>query len=264
MSTDPILFEQDGAIARLILNRPDQGNAINLPLARRLVDLAIRCDNDPTIRCVVLTGAGRLFCAGGDLVELGGAGSDAPRHVGELAGTLHLAMSHLLRMAKPLLVLVNGPAAGAGLSLAISGDIVLGARSAHYTTAYGAVGISPDGGMSWLLPRLVGLRKAQDLILTNRRVLPDEAERIGLVTRTVEDEALASEGAATAQTLCGSAIRAIGASRALLAEAYGNGLETQLEKEVRSISRAVAGPEFREGVSAILNKRKPDFEGAGS
>lgn len=261
---DTVLFERDGSVARLILNRPDKGNAINLDLARRLFELSMLCDNDPTVRCVVLTGAGRLFCAGGDLMELSDAGDAAPTLVGELAGTLHMAVTRLMRMNKPLLVLVNGPAAGAGMSLATCGDIVISARSAHYTAAYGAVGISPDGGMSWMLPRLVGLRKAQDIIVTNRRVASDEAEQIGLVTRTVDDEALAAEGATAAQGLCKSAVAAIGAARALLAESYGSGLETQLEKEVRSITLAVAGPEFREGVSAILGKRKPNFEGTGS
>lgn len=264
MSADPILLERDGAIARLVLNRPDQGNAISLDLARRLFELSMLCDNDPSIRCVVLTGAGRLFCAGGDLMELAGAGEDSPRAIGELAGILHMAMTRLLRMPKPLLVVANGPAAGAGLSLAMCGDIVLSARSAHFTAAYGSVGISPDGGMSWMLPRLVGLRKAQDIIITNRRVLADEAERIGLVTRVVEDENLAAEAAAMAKTLAGSATGAIGASRTLLVEAYGNGLETQLEKEVRLIAQAAAGPEFKEGVLAFNERRKPDFEGAKS
>lgn len=260
-AADTILFEREGGIARLVLNRPEQGNAISLDLARRLFELAMRCDNDPSIRCVVLTGSGRLFCAGGDLMELSGAGDESPSAIGVLAGTLHMAVTRLLRMPKPLLVLVNGPAAGAGLSLAMCGDIVLGARSAHYTAAYGSVGISPDGGMSWMLPRLVGLRKAQDIVVTNRRVLSDEAERIGLITRVVDDEALVAEGAAMAETLCNSAVRAIGASRALLAESYGSGLETQLEKEVRAISLAAAGPEFKEGVSAFANRRKPDFAG---
>lgn len=261
---ETILFERDGAVARLVLNRPEQGNAINLALARRLFELAMRCDNDHAIRCVVLTGAGRLFCAGGDLMEMAAAGEAAPSAIGELAGTLHMAMTRLMRMRKPLLILVNGPAAGAGMSLAICGDIVLGARSAHYTAAYGAVGISPDGGMSWMLPRLVGLRRAQEIILTNRRIAAEEAERIGLVTRTVDDGALVAEGEAAAQALCGSAVAAIGATRALLAESYASGLETQLEREVRSISLAAAGAEFREGVAAVLGKRKPDFEGTGS
>ncbi|MFA7594886.1 MAG: enoyl-CoA hydratase/isomerase family protein [Novosphingobium sp.] len=264
MSAEPVLFERDGAIARLVLSRPDQGNAIDLDMARTLFEAAVRCDTDGSIRCVVLTGAGRLFCAGGDVGVMAKAGDDAPAVVGELASTLHMAVARLARMRKPLLVLVNGPAAGAGLSLAIAGDVVIAGESAHFTAAYGAIGLSPDGGMSWLLPRLVGLRKAQDIILSNRRIKSDEAERIGLVTRTVADDALAAEGEAAAGTLAASATAALGAARALLTEAYTSGLETQMEREVRAISHAAGSAECKEGLAALFAKRKPDFEGAGS
>lgn len=261
MSDKPLLFEQEGAVARLTLNRPDSGNSINLEMARALVDAAIRCDSDPTIRCVVLTGAGRLFCAGGDVALMASAGDQAPALLSELAGTLHMAIAKLARMAKPLLVLVNGPAAGAGLSLAISGDVVLAARSAQFTAAYTAVGLTPDGGMSWLLPRHVGLRKAQEMILTNRRVAAEEAEAIGLVTRAVDDDALLEEGRAMAATLSNAAVSALGAARALLLESFAAGLETQLEKEARSIAAAGGGSEGREGVAAFVSKRKPNFAG---
>src|SRR3546814_36030 len=155
-------------------------------LARALLQAAIRCDTDPAIRCVVLTGAGKLFCGGGDVQAFSAAGDQVSSYLSELAGTLHMAVTRLMRMAKPLLVLVNGPAAGAGLSLAICGDMVLAARSAHFTAAYGMVGLSPDGGMSWLLPRLIGMRRAQAMIIGNQRVSANEAEAIGLVTRTVD------------------------------------------------------------------------------
>ena len=264
MSAEPVLFERDGAIVRLVLNRPEQGNAIDLDMARTLFAAAVRCDTDASIRCVVLTGAGRLFCAGGDVGVMAKAGDDAPAVVGELASTLHMAMARLARMQKPLLVLVNGPTAGAGLSLAIAGDVVIAGESSHFTAAYGAIGLSPDGGMSWLLPRLVGLRKAQDIILTNRRIKSDEAERIGLVTRTVADDALAAEREAVARPLAASATAALGAARALLTEAYTSGLETQMEREVRAISHAAGSAECKEGLAALFAKRKPDFEGAGS
>src|SRR3546814_1676897 len=127
-----------------------------------------------------------------------------------------MAVTRLMRMAKPLLVLVNGPAAGAGLSLAICGDMVLAARSAHFTAAYGMVGLSPDGGMSWLLPRLIGMRRAQAMIIGNQRVSANEAEAIGLVTRTVDDAALLSEGDNLAEKLTSSATEASGSDAALM------------------------------------------------
>lgn len=262
MSAAPLLIDIDGSIARLTLNRPAMGNAIDLDLAQALVDAAIRCDTDPAIRCVVLTGAGRMFCAGGDVGLFGSAGNRSAALLSELAGTLHMAIARLARMQKPLLVLVNGPAAGAGLSLAILGDVVLAARSAHFTTAYGAIGLTPDGGMTWQLPRLIGLRKAQEMILTNRRVGAEEGEAIGLVTRMVDDALLAEEGASVATRLAGSATAALGAARALLLQSFGSGLETQMELEARAISAAGASADGREGIAAFLAKRKPDFEGA--
>lgn len=261
MSDAPLLFEREGSIARLTLSRPAAGNAIDLPLARALRDAALVCDTDAGIRCVVLSGKGRLFCAGGDLGLMADAGDRLDAALSELAGTLHAALSRLARMRKPLLVLVNGPAAGAGLSLAICGDVVLSARSAHYTAAYGSIGLTPDGGMSWWLPRIVGLRKAQEIILSNRRIDAVEAEAIGLVTRLVDDAALADEGAIVAQRLAASATAALGAARGLLLDSYRNGFETHLEQEARTITAAAATAESREGVAAFVGKRKPQFEG---
>jgi 2-(1,2-epoxy-1,2-dihydrophenyl)acetyl-CoA isomerase len=260
--TAPLLFEQTGAIARLTLDRPDAGNVIDLPMAQALAEAAIRCDADASIRCVVLTGRGRLFCAGGDIALFAAAQDRVPALLGELASTLHGALVRLAGMAKPLLVLVNGPLAGAGLSLALAGDVVIAARSAHFTTAYGAIGLTPDGGMTWLLPRLIGLRRAQEMLFTNRRVPADEAAAIGLITRAVDDEALAQEGEAIATRLASSATAALGATRTLLAESFGTDLETQLEREARAIATAGATRDAREGVAAFLARRRPLFEGA--
>jgi len=261
VSESPVLFDVADGIARITLNRPDAGNAIDMPMAHALVAASIRCQTDPAIRCVVLTGAGRLFCAGGDVSLFAAAGEGVPALLSELAGTLHMALARFARMTKPLVVLVNGPAAGAGLSMAISGDVVLCARSAHFTAAYSAIGLTPDGGMSWLLPRLVGLRKAQEIILTNRRIKADEAEAIGLVTRVVDDENLASEGAAMAARLCAAAVQAVGVARGLLQDSFSTSFESQLEAEARAISAAGERPESREGLAAYFAKRSPDFKG---
>jgi 2-(1,2-epoxy-1,2-dihydrophenyl)acetyl-CoA isomerase len=262
MTQSPLLFQVEGATATLTLNRPAAGNAIDLPLARAILAAAIRCDTDPAIRCVVLTGAGKLFCGGGDLPAFAEAGDQVAAFLSELAGTLHMAISRLMRMAKPLLVLVNGPAAGAGLSLSLIGDIVIAARSAHFTAAYGGVGLSPDGGMSWLLPRLVGLRRAQEMIIANRRVPADEAAAIGLITRVVEDDALAATGAEQAARLAAAATLALGAARALLLDSFDGPLEGHLERETRRIAASGTTADCREGVAAYLARRKPDFRGA--
>jgi 2-(1,2-epoxy-1,2-dihydrophenyl)acetyl-CoA isomerase len=261
MNAEPVLLEREGAIARIVLNRPESGNAIDLQMAQGLVRAALQCDADLSIRCVVLTGAGRLFCVGGDIAAFGSTPDKASARLSELAGTLHMAIARLARMRKPLLVLVNGPAAGAGLSLAILGDIVLTVRAAHFTAAYTAIGLSPDGSLTWQLPRLVGLRRAQEMILTNRRVSAEEAERIGLVTRAVDDAALAKEGAAITAVWLQSATTALGAARALLAQSFETGLETQMEQEARAIAAAGRGHDGQEGVAAFLGKRKPNFRG---
>lgn len=259
MSELPVLFDVAEGIARITLNRPQAGNAIDLAMARALVDASIRCQTDASIRCVVLTGAGRLFCAGGDVALFKDAGDHVDALLSDLAGTLHMAIAGFARMAKPLLVLVNGPAAGAGLSLAIGGDVVLCARSAHFTAAYGGIGLTPDGGMSWWLPRFVGLRKAQEIILSNRRIKADEAESIGMVTRIVEDEDLAREGDVLAQQLARVATGALGAARALLRTSFETAYETQLANELQSIVRAGGSAECREGLTAYFEKRAPDF-----
>ncbi|WP_299308972.1 enoyl-CoA hydratase-related protein [uncultured Croceicoccus sp.] len=255
----PVRIERDGAVARLVLNRPKAGNAIGLSLASALHRAAITVGDDPDVRCVVMTGAGRLFCAGGDLSEIMGAGEGRASHLSALVGTLNLAVARLAAMEKPLLCIVNGPAAGAGMSLAIAGDVVIAAQSAHFTAAYGAIGLTPDGGMSWTLPRLVGLRAAQRIVFENRRIGADEAAAIGLVTEAVADDELAEVAAARAQALADAPSRAWGAARGLLYAGMQNDLSTQLELELRSIAQAGAGAEASEGIGAFMEKRKADY-----
>ena len=245
MSADsPVLFERRGAVAVLTLNRPTVGNAIDVPLARALMEAAIVCDEDESIRCVLLTGTGRMFCAGGDVGGFAKAGDNAAALVKETTAYLHVAIARLSRMCKPLVCAVNGPAAGAGFSLAILGDLVLAAKSAHLTLAYTAIGLTPDGGSTWLLPRLVGLRLAQELVLTNRRLPAEEAAALGLITRA---------------TLAAGATQALGQARRLLLSSFDSSLETQMEMESRAIGDATRTTHGREGISAFLGKRKPEF-----
>lgn len=259
MSEPRVTVERDGYVALLTLNRPAQGNTIDLALALELERAVDGVAADDAVRCVVLTGSGKLFCGGGDVAAMAQAGKGAAGFLHDLASVLHRSVEKLAAMSKPLVVLVNGSAAGAGLSLAIAGDIVLAARSASFVAAYGGVGLTPDGGMSWLMPRLVGLRRAQEIILTNRRVQAEEAAAIGLVTRVVEDDRLLEEGRAAAYALAAGPVAAIGGARALLAAGYGNDLPTHLRAEADRIAEAGSGPEAEEGIDAFLNRRKPDF-----
>ena len=266
MSAEPVLLSIEDGVGWLTLNRPDAGNAIDIPMARALLQAAIRCDQDEAVRCVVLTGAGKMFCVGGDVSAMGAAeqakAGGAGEFLSELAGLFHMGWVRLMQMQKPLVTLVNGAAAGAGFSIAIGGDVVLASNSAHFTSAYTAVGLSTDGGLSWMLPRLVGLRKAQEMILRNRRVGAQEAQAIGLITQAVDEAELEAEGRKMAAELVNAATPALGAARALLLDGYATPFEAHLEREVRRMAACAATPASREGVAAFLSRRKPDFRGA--
>ena len=257
MSTVTTTF--DAGVLTLTLDRPEQGNAINMALASDLLDAALAAAGDPAVRCVVITGAGRMFCVGGDVSGFAAAGDEAAAFIKALADKLHEAVLVLANMAKPLVALVNGPAAGAGFSLAAAADIVLASEAAHFTAAYTAIGLTPDGGMSWLLPRLVGLRAAQELVLVNRRLTAAEAAQMGVVTRVVAADQLVEEGRKIALQLADGPTRAFGAVRRLLAEAQTATLEQQLASESTAISSAAGSAEGCEGVAAFTARRRPDF-----
>lgn len=259
--TAPIRIDRVGAVATLTLDRPEAGNAIDIPMADVFLAAVLECDADPDIRCVVLTGAGTMFCAGGDVKAFAAAGDATPALIKRLTAPLHAGVARLARMDKPLVTAINGAAAGAGFGLAILGDVALAARSAKFAIAYGALGLSPDAGTTWLLPRLVGLRQAQRLALEGERIDAIEAERIGLISRAVDDDALADETRRVAEKLAGGSMGAIRRTRELLHASFGAGLETHLENEAQSIARSSAAPEGREGVAAFVEKRRPDFKG---
>lgn len=258
--SSPLLFACEDGLARLTLNRPDAANTLDQTMAEALFKASIECDEDKSIRAVLLTGNGKLFCGGGDINGFAAAGDRASRMAKELTTILNGAISRLMRMNKPLVVAVNGPAAGAGLSLAMLGDIVIAAPDAHFSMAYTAIGLTPDLGATWLLPRLVGLRRAQELALTNRRVMAAEAAQIGLITQVAQQDALA-EAEVMAKMLVHGATNALGRTRGLLARSFTTGLEEHMELEARSIAEAAGGTEGQEGIHAFLKKTRPNFSG---
>lgn len=260
-SFENILFERDGAVATITLNRPDAANGINTPMSKDLLDAAILCSQDPTIRAVLLTGAGKMFSAGGDLKGFAELGENIGSGLSEMTNLLHGAISRFARMDKPLIVAVNGTAAGAGMSLAALGDIVIAAESAKFTMAYTAAGLTPDGSSTYFLPRLIGLRRTQELMITNRRLSAAEAASWGLITRTAPDDSVFDEARALAQQLATGPTKAFGTVRALLAQSSTNGLETQLEQEARGIVTQSGTHDGREGIRAFLEKRQPEFTG---
>lgn len=262
MKFENLLFDLSDHVARITLNRPDAANGIDIALGRDLMRVAIRCDEDPDVRAVLLTGAGKMFCAGGDLKSFATFGDDLPAALKELTTYLHAATSRLARMDAPLVVAVNGAAAGAGMSLAVAGDLVVAAASAKFTMAYTAAGLSPDGSSSYYLPRLIGLRRTQELMFTNRRLSADEALEWGLVNRVVPDEALLDESGKLAAQLAQGPTRAHGTLKTLLDSSFSGTLETQMELEARGIAAMASTPDGREGIRAFLEKRRATFTGA--
>lgn len=255
---EPLHAELKDSVLWLTLNRPTAGNTIDVELARTLVEWAGRAGSNQEVRVVVITGAGKLFCGGGDIHAFQ-SGESPSAAINAITSRLHPAIEALAGLEKPVVTLINGPAAGAGLGLALLGDIVVAGRSAHFTSAYTAIGLTPDGGSSWILPRLIGLRRAQEMVLTNRRISADEAQAIGLVTRVVDDEQLHDEGANLARTLARSATSALGTSRRLLDASFGHSLHDHLALEARYIAEHAEGREGREGIASFIEKRRPKF-----
>lgn len=249
--------DSDG-VARVEMCR-GHGNAIDLAMARALLDAARECERAGA-RAVLLTGQGRYFCVGGDLKEFAALSGDRlVAHLTEVTDALHGALRILAGLDAPLVTAVQGSAAGAGLGLAAAADLCFAASDAGFTAAYTGIGYSPDAGVSWSLPRLVGPRRAMDLLLTNRRIPAAEALDMGLVSRIVAPERLYEEAVEAASALARGATGAYGATRRLVAGALSAGFGEHLDAEARQLAAAAVSAEGREGVAAFLAKRRPDF-----
>ncbi len=258
MTYQTLLFDQSGPVTRITLNRPDAANGMNDAMTAELADAAARCGTAET-KVVVLAGAGRFFCAGGDLKAMAASPLGPGPFVKGIADDLHTAISRLARMDAVLITAVNGTAAGAGFSLAVAGDLVVAAASASFTMAYTRAGLSPDGSSSYYLPRLVGVRRAHDLMLTNRKLTAAEAEQWGLVNYVVDDAELGAKVDALANEIASGAKGSNAAVKKLLLASLDNTIEAQMELESRFISANADGADGREGIDAFLNKRAPKF-----
>ena len=254
-----LTFDVREGVAEITLNRPEAANALNAEMAGELHDAALRCDADPAVRAVILTGSGRFFCAGGDLKDFATRGDDLPRFLKQMAADLHLAVSRLNRMDAPVIVAVNGTAAGAGFSIALCGDLAIAAESARFTMAYTRAGLTPDGSSTYFLPRLVGLRRAKELTLTNRTLSAAEALDWGLVNRVVPDAEVLPAARALAEELAQGATLAFGRAKRLLDGGLNATLETAMEDEAQAIAAMARTDDGREGIQAFLEKRPARF-----
>lgn len=257
---ETIEFERNDSIVSIRLNRPDAANGMNTRMAAELKQAAMRCDSDTRLKAVVLSASGRFFCAGGDIKEFAAQGDAIGSGVKALADDLHAAISTFSRMNAAFIVAVNGIAAGAGFSLAMAADLVLAGESASFTMAYTRAGLCPDGSSSYFLPRLIGLRKTQQLMLTNNTLSAAEAFDLGLLTRVVADDELPIEAEQLAEQLAKGSLNSIAAVKRLLLSSFDNSLETQMELEGRSVAQCAASPDGREGISAFIEKRTPKFD----
>ncbi len=250
-----ILRRDDGAMRTLTLNRPAALNSFTGAMQRRLRAELDAAAGDSQVRCLVITGAGRGFCAGQDLndPELSeGVGVVVDRHYLPLAQTIR-------QFPVPVLAMVNGVAAGAGANLALGCDMVIAARSASFIQAFSKIALVPDCGGSWLLPRLVGRARAIGLALTGDKLGAEEAERMGLIWRCVDDAALAGEVQALAQRLAAMPARALALTRQAMDAATTMDWATALQREAALQGELGAAHDFQEGVQAFLNKRAPQF-----
>lgn len=254
---EPLRVVRTDRVLCITLDRPASANAIDLAMGRTLADVARACEADASLGAVVLTGAGSRFCAGGDVRSFAAAGDGLPGALRELTMYLHGALASFARMKAPLVAAVNGVAAGAGLGLALAGDLCIAAQSASFRSAYTAIGLSPDAGSTWALPRLIGARRAQEMVLTNRLVSADQALAWGLVTEVVPDDQVLERATALASQLASMVTTSLGAAKRLLAASYGAEHAAQMEREAASIMDLAEGPETRAAIQAFVARTLP-------
>jgi 2-(1,2-epoxy-1,2-dihydrophenyl)acetyl-CoA isomerase len=263
MATATVEVETQGAVALVTLNRPDSNNTLNLQMAMDLLAASMTCARNTAVRAVVLTGAGRHFSFGGDLRGMASHERSGSDYVRELTTYLHAAISHFVRMDAPVIAAVNGTAAGAGVGLAAMADLAVCARSSKFNLAYTHVGLTPDAGTTFLLPRIVGAKRAMELLLLNRVLAAAEALSWGLVNEVVPDEQLRARALELAEQLTHGPASAFGATKRLVAHSLG-AFETQMVLESETIAAHAVSAEGVEGIEAFLDKRKARFPSGGS
>jgi 2-(1,2-epoxy-1,2-dihydrophenyl)acetyl-CoA isomerase len=258
MAWETILFAVADGVATLTLNRPDKLNAFNDQLHADIADALGKVESDATIRALVITGAGRGFCSGADLtsrLDRQGGTNDA------LDKQYHPRLRRLRALKKPVVAAVNGPAAGAGMSLALSCDIVLAAQSATFIQAFTRIGLVPDAGSTYFLPRLIGTARAKGLTMLAEPLTAAQAEAWGLIWKAVPDDELMPQAMVLAKKLAQGPTYALGLTKTAIDASLGNELDTQLALERDFQSAAAQSEDFREGVKAFLEKRPAKFQG---
>jgi len=257
-SPSPLLVERSGAVVTLCFNRPQALNAVDVPMAQALLAAAHALRADPTVRAVVLRGAGKGFMAGGDLATLR---ANPVQGAADLLGPLNEALTVLASLNAPLIAQVHGVAAGAGLSLMLQADFVLAAEGTRFNLAYIKLGTSCDVGASWALPRMVGLRNALEIALLGETLTCADAQRLGLVNRVLSQDQLDAEVTTLAERLAAGPTLAYGAMKRLMRTSFDRGMDAQLTMEAAAFDQCVRTQDFTAGIEAFYAKQPARFIG---
>ena len=254
-----ILYSQQNNVGVITFNRPEKANAFNREMALQLQAVLDDFGADDTIRCIVVTGAGKAFCAGQDLAEL--TGDNPPGFEQILTEHYNPIVSRIRQIAKPVIAAVNGVAAGAGANIALCADIVLASEMASFIQAFSKIGLIPDSGGTFILPRLVGWQKASAIMMLGDKVSATEAERIGMIYKILPSENFLEEALKIAHTLAGMPTKGLVLTKQALNQSVQNTFEQQLQTEDKLQFIASQTSDFKEGMTAFLGKRQPVFIG---
>lgn len=263
IDSGPVLLSLDSdGVAHLSLNRPEAANGMNVEMLQALHAAIMRVHGEPRARAVILSGSGSNFCAGGDVRDFASKGEGLPDYLREATAWLQIAASALVQLKPPVIAAVHGFAAGGGgFGLVCAADFVVATESARFMSGAVRVGMAPDAGASVTLSRLVGLRKATEILLTNPTLTASEALDAGLLTKVVADESLHDEVMALARTLTALPPQAIAETKRLLWRGTGSSLEDQLPEEARTVAALSGTADAREGLAAVIERRPAHFTG---
>ncbi len=255
--------DREQGLAVITLDAP-RGNAINLALAEQLRDAVRQCHDDREIRAVLVQAKGKTFCAGGDLDEFRRERGDRARAIEAIANRFHEAESLLLKLNVPVITAVQGAAAGAGLTLALLGDVIIASDRASFVPGFARLGLSADGGSTWALPRLIGTRRTAEWLLTGKTLGAEQALVWGLVSEVCGAEGLAERAGEIARRLATGPTPALRSIKRLLGRSLGSDFESQAAREARAIAHHAETPNGEEGISALLEGREPRFVDAAA
>jgi 2-(1,2-epoxy-1,2-dihydrophenyl)acetyl-CoA isomerase len=254
-----ILIEIKNSVAIITLNRPDKFNAFNREMALLLQTTLDDCATNESVRCIMITGAGKAFCAGQDIAELTGENAIGIDKI--LCEHYNPIVARIRNIGKPIVAAVNGVAAGAGANIALCCDVVLAKNSASFIQAFSKIGLIPDSGGTYYLPRLIGFAKASALMMTGDKVTATEAEKMGMIYKVLEDDIFDEAVFAQAQTLAGMPTQGLAFTKMALNKSMLNNFDDQLHEEDRLQRKAAVTADYQEGINAFLEKRKPIFTG---